>query len=101
MKLATRSAALMLALVFAGPAAAEDANDRKEERRGPPPVAIEACAAADDGDSCSFEGRRGETLSGKCVTDREEVMACRPDGGPPRLRPRKKEQNDAEQVDSK
>ncbi len=96
MKTVVKTAAVALALVVAGPVFAENANDKKQERRGPPLVAIEACAAAVDGDSCSFEGRRGEALSGQCVTDREEVLACRPEGGPPKLRQREGEQDAGE-----
>lgn len=52
-------------------------------RGGPPPEATEACANLSEGDACSFEGRRGETLEGECFMPPrgEEVLACKPEGG--------------------
>ena len=32
----------------------------------PPPEAIDSCADKQGGDSCSFTGREGETLTGTC-----------------------------------
>ena len=75
-----------LSLAVATPALSQDAPDGQRDRRGPPPVAIEACSAAVEGDACLFEGRRGEALEGMCVVSREEVLACRPDGRPPHPR---------------
>ncbi len=49
---------------------------------GPPPIAIEACAGAAEGDDCAFNGRYGEQVSGNC-TKLGEALACRPAGGPP------------------
>lgn len=54
-------------------------------RGGPPPEAVEACVNLAEGDACSFEGRRGETLEGQCVLPprgEEDVLACLPEGGP-------------------
>ena len=61
----------------------QDDDNRRGERRGPPPVAIEACVAAVEGDVCAFEGRQGENLEGLCAVTPEETLACRPEGGPP------------------
>lgn len=56
-------------------------------RGGPPPEAIDACADLSDGDACTFEGRRGDSVIGVCFTPpREEELACRPEGGPPNER---------------
>ncbi len=77
--------ALAGALLFAGAAAADDSSERK--RRGPPQVAIEACAAAVEGDPCSFEGRRGNTLEGSCASRDDKPLACKPDGHDKRDRP--------------
>jgi len=53
-------------------------------RGGPPPEAIEACAELSIGDSCSFTGRRDDTVEGSCGTPRnEETLACQPAGGSP------------------
>ena len=65
-------------LLFAGEAAADDSSGK--QRRGPPPVALEACSAAVEGDPCSFEGRRGTTLDGTCESREDKPLACRPDG---------------------
>ena len=64
------------------------ASAQSQERRppGPPPEATEACAALSEGDVCSFEGRRGETVEGECVLTPEEELACAPEGGPPQRR---------------
>ncbi|MFT5585666.1 MAG: hypothetical protein ACI9VR_003259 [Cognaticolwellia sp.] len=54
------------------------------ERRGPPPEALEVCATQEEGDPCSFEGRRG-TAEGTCEAPPhgEGALACRPDDAPP------------------
>lgn len=66
-------------------------------RGGPPPEAISACTGKAVDTACSFTGRRGEKLEGKCFAPpprREQQsggnkppMACRPEGmrpgGPP------------------
>lgn len=44
---------------------------------GPPPEAIAACKGKAVGDSVSFTGRRGETLTGTCQKA-GEVLAARP-----------------------
>lgn len=76
-------ALLLTGVVFAG-----ESMEQKKDRRGPPVEALEACAAAVDGDDCSFEGRRGENVAGQCAVDRGEQLACRPDNPPPRLKRR-------------
>jgi len=58
-------------------------------RGGPPPEAIEACSNLSEGDTCTFEGRRGDSLTGVCFAPpREEELACKPEGGPPDERDR-------------
>ncbi|MEL7447867.1 MAG: hypothetical protein AAFN78_01580 [Pseudomonadota bacterium] len=61
----------------------EDSGNREGERRGPPRVAVEACASAVQGDACSFEGRRGESLQGTCWAPQDKPLACKPEGAPP------------------
>jgi hypothetical protein len=69
-------------------------NGNGDHPHGPPPEAISACVSKTVGSSCSFTGRRGESLSGTCETHRPhhpqdgqagasmastaEVIACRP-----------------------
>ncbi len=36
------------------------------EHQGPPKVAFEVCLDSVQGDPCSFEGQRGDTLQGRC-----------------------------------
>lgn len=64
-------------------AQSNDDGERERGHRGPPAEALEACSAAIQGDTCSFEGRRGEALQGTCETPGDKPLACRPEGGPP------------------
>jgi hypothetical protein len=68
-------------MLFVAFASAEESGKEQGQRRGPPPQALEACEAGVEGDSCSFENRRGETLTGNCGMNRDEVLSCRPEGG--------------------
>jgi hypothetical protein len=52
----------------------------------PPPVAVEACNAAQPDDPCAFTGRFGEEVSGTCVVFQDDTIACLPDHPPPDLR---------------
>ncbi len=76
--------AFTLCTLLSAAAAAEP--EERPERRGPPPEAMEACGDLAEGDSCSFTGRRGESLTGSCFAPPrdEAVLACRPDNAPPR-----------------
>lgn len=76
---------IVLTTLLAGTALADDDAKRKRdgERRGPPEVALEACASSVQGDPCSFEGRRGETLEGTCEAPEGKPLACRPADAPP------------------
>jgi len=85
MKPVAKHAWTLLAFVLANAANADTDREPRERHAGPPPVAIEACAAAVEGDGCSFEGRHGDTLSGTCEVSDSEALACRPEGAPPRL----------------
>ncbi len=61
-----------------------DGDQGKRKRRGPPPEAIEACEGKSEGDQCSFEGGRGETVEGTCINPpRNNDLVCAPEGGPP------------------
>lgn len=54
------------------------------ERHGAPKEAIEACASAHKGDSCSFKGRQGEKLDGVCDRRENEQLSCAPKNPPKR-----------------
>jgi hypothetical protein len=78
-------ACVLTTILLTGAANAQD-DERQEPQREhgrPPEVAIDACAAAVQGDQCSFEGRRGETLEGTCEAPDDKPLACRPEGRPP------------------
>lgn len=81
--------ALTAALLIVGTAYGDDDKENKprREHRGPPQVALEACASSVQGDPCSFEGRRGEALEGTCEAPDDKPLACRPEGGPPKEAP--------------
>ncbi len=74
---------ILVILAFSQFVNAQQAKRRGGRPHGPPPEAIEACSNANANDSCSFEGRRGEALSGTCA-DSPQGLACRPEGKPPR-----------------
>jgi hypothetical protein len=78
--------ALIATVLVAAVAYAEPDEDTKPNRghRGPPEAALEVCSSSVQGDPCSFEGRRGDSLSGNCEAHDDEALACRPEGGPPR-----------------
>jgi hypothetical protein len=77
--------ALFATLLIAGAAYAESDQENQPRRghRGPPEVALEACSNSVQGDPCSFEGRRGNTVEGTCEAPDEKPLACKPEGGPP------------------
>ncbi len=64
-------------------AQSDEENKPRREHRGPPAEALEACSILVQGDPCSFEGKRGETLEGTCEAPDDKPLACRPEGGPP------------------
>ena len=79
--------ALSAALLLAGSAYADSDQEKKPraKHRGPPPVALEACTNSVEGDPCAFEGRRGEAVEGTCEAPADKPLACRPEGGPPKM----------------
>ncbi len=74
------------ALLIGTAAAIADENEERPDRRErgePPQAALEACAAAVEGDSCTVETDRADTISGSCaMLPRAEVLVCVPKGGP-------------------
>ena len=89
-KLKLASASLLTCLLYTSLSCAAP-NDRGRPQ-GPPPEAIDACANLSEGDSCSFTGRRDDTVEGTCMRPPEggDELACAPEGGAPeeRARPR-------------
>ena len=73
--------ALLATTLLTGTAFAQDDTDnkRKMDRRGPPEVALQACASSVQGDPCSFEGRRDNIVEGTCEAPDDKPLACRPD----------------------
>ena len=56
-----------------------EAKNNKERPKGPPPEAIEACRDKSEGDSVSFESRRGDTVTGECKLIEDQLVAV-PEG---------------------
>ena len=59
------------------------ANDRQgqgqREMQSPPAEAISACSEKSDGDSCTVETPRGDTIDGTCEnTPDGKYFACKP-----------------------
>jgi hypothetical protein len=70
---------LIAAVLLAGAGRAADDDRQRGNRRGPPQVAIDACASASESAACSFEGRRGEALDGTCEAMHDSLV-CVPEG---------------------
>jgi len=87
-----RNQRLLMALTLcftaaATPWAVADTNGQdRGARRGPPQEAFSACASQTEQAQCSFNGRRGETVSGSCLVPRsgDSGLVCVPADGPPR-----------------
>jgi len=58
---------LMVALLLSSPSGYANNNDQaKGERRGPPPEAFTVCEGKSSGDTAQLETRNGKTLAGIC-----------------------------------
>lgn len=75
---------LSLALSACAFAERPDGDREGRGRHGPPPEAIEACVSVSEGSSCSFTGRRDDTLQGTCEIVRDGQLACVPENAPER-----------------
>ena len=73
-------AALCLSLFAAQLAIAQQNEQGRGERRGPPQEAFAACADLSEESQCSFQGKRGEALSGTCIVPPrgEASLVCAP-----------------------
>ncbi|MDR3389520.1 MAG: hypothetical protein P4L92_20940 [Rudaea sp.] len=94
----SRATALVCMLAFGAAFAQSPPSDQPPaqggggHRHGPPAEAIAACANKAADDACSFTGRRGDTVTGKCATrpanpdanngSGNPVLACHPDHMP-------------------
>ena len=58
-------------------------QDNQKRGNTPPPEAIKACEGKSEGDTVSFEGRRGETLEGICTMIDDQLVAAPPKGQRP------------------
>ena len=82
-------AVCFLVLLSVAPMASwADGDKAKDDRKGPPPEAIAACAGKSAGDRVEFKGRRGEMLASTCEEHRGQLVAV-PDNMPERGKPRK------------
>ena len=54
-------------------------NSRDNKTQGPPPEAIKACTDKQEGDSVSFSGRGGRSVTGTCQTINGQLVAV-PEG---------------------
>lgn len=74
------AAALCIVLSTSHLALAQQSDQGRGERRGPPQQAFTACAELSAESQCSFQGKRGETLSGTCIVppQGEESLVCAP-----------------------
>ncbi|RVU86293.1 YHYH protein [Leucothrix sargassi] len=66
-----------ISLGIAGIASAQ--TPPPQNRQGPPPQALEACASKTIGEQCGFTGRRGE-VTGQCAETPRGKITCRPEG---------------------
>ena len=57
------------------------------DRRDPPSEAFTACEGMSTGDSSTFSGRNGESITGTCEESRDGSLVLRPDNAPDRRGP--------------
>ena len=56
-------------------------NQGQQQRQGPAPQALDACANSTQGASCSFTTQNGNTIDGSCITPPNlDQLACAPQG---------------------
>jgi hypothetical protein len=76
----TGSSSNDLPLIFAQQSGKSDSGDR---RGSPPREALEACSNEKRNAACSFAGRDGEQLTGKCGSPKADApLACMPEKMP-------------------
>lgn len=72
---------VVLSLVGFATIACSKGGNSQGPQGGPPPEAIKACEGKNAGDSATFKGRQGETLTAVCK-DIQGQLAAVPEGGP-------------------
>ena len=70
---------VVLATISAVPACASSNRGGRDGRQGPPPEAIEACEGKSEGDSVTFSGRRGDSVTATCKLVDDQLVAV-PEG---------------------
>lgn len=73
---------MMVVMMAVTACANNDQNDRGKQH-GPPPEAIKACEGKQVGDSVSFAGRGGEALKATCQSIDDQLAAV-PEGHRPK-----------------
>ncbi|MCP4747269.1 MAG: hypothetical protein GY874_14185 [Desulfobacteraceae bacterium] len=77
------SIALILLAICVAPAIGDDTSSEQDNRRqGPPPEAYEACEGKSAGETAQFTDARGETLTGTCEQEGDQLV-LRPEGQEP------------------
>ncbi|MGB3210021.1 MAG: hypothetical protein WBB19_04870 [Desulforhopalus sp.] len=80
-RLQTVAVLVVSALVPIATIAFSNSGDSNGPQHGPPPEAIKACEGKQAGDTTSFTGRQGETLTATCKEIKGQLAAV-PEGGP-------------------
>ena len=70
---------VMMVAMLSVTACAKSERGNGGGQQGPPPEAIKACEGKQDGDSVSFKGREGESLSATCQSINGQLVAV-PEG---------------------
>ena len=73
---------LMMVVMMAVAACANNEQNGRGNKQGPPPEAFKACEGKAVGDSVSFAGRRGEALKATCQSIDDQLVAV-PEGHRP------------------
>ncbi|MFW2367353.1 MAG: hypothetical protein ACN4GW_13115 [Desulforhopalus sp.] len=78
-----KKTALLLVIFALAPIVTIAYSKSEDSRRpqGPPPEAIKACEGKNPGETTTFKGRRGESLTATCK-EIEGQLAAVPEGGP-------------------
>lgn len=70
---------LMVSMIALTGCSGSNKNSRGDNKQGPPPEAIKACTGKQEGDSVSFSGKGGDSVTGTCQTINGQLVAV-PEG---------------------
>ena len=70
---------MMVSMLALAGCANNNKDSRGDKKQGPPPEAIKACNGKQAGDSVSFSGRGGSSVTGTCQTINGQLVAV-PEG---------------------